>query len=520
ADLHRARPRHHLPSPRTTPSSRGVRRGRDAARARRRPPRRRRHRPRGLPGARGRLDGHRPDAHPGEGVGDPAVRVRGQADPHRLGVRGRAAARRRRRHHRREPPRRRSAHAGRAGRHRRRAGRAPARGRSSGPPTCPGRRTGRCHDVVVPAPARGQGDRRAVRWDGRSDAARGRAGGGRPRRGRSGSGSSRTLGDVVPPQRDRCHAARRRRPRACVPEGSRGAVRRHHQAPHPQRRLLPGRHPAVPAGGGRRELVADHRRRRRQGGHADLRRPGRHAARRARHHAHLRVQRGRREARRRGALARRTPQGRARPRGHRLHQGRPDPLDRRRGHDDLDAARGRSRRPGLAHRHRHERRAAAARARLPGAHGRPRPLRVRERVQVDHQDDADDVRRRAGLLDRARLGGRRADQGLEPHRHPQAALRVAGREGHHRRDRLGPDRRHREGRGPHRRQGLAGGQARPRGRQGLLAPVVPRVGRRAGPALRGLPSHHQGRHRADRGQGGPVPRGLQRAAGDRRHHHL
>ena len=79
------------------------------------------------------------------------------------------------------------------------------------------------------------------------------------------------------------------------------------------------------------------------------------------------------------------------------------------------------RRPRRDDRHRHGRPAAAPRPRLPGADGRPRPVRLRQRLQVDHPHDAHDVRREDGVLDRPRLGDRRADQADEPDRHPQAA---------------------------------------------------------------------------------------------------
>ena len=63
---------------------------------------------------------------------------------------------------------------------------------------------------------------------------------------------------------------------------------------------------------------------------------------------------------------------------------------------------------------------AAPRPRLPGPDGGARPLRVHQRLQVDHPDDADDLRRPHGVLDRPRLGHRRPDQGREPDRHPAA----------------------------------------------------------------------------------------------------
>ena len=103
----------------------------------------------------------------------------------------------------------------------------------------------------------------------------------------------------------------------------------------------------------------------------------------------------------------------------RRRPGRPDLLHRRRRHDDQRAPEARGRRPRRDGGDRHERRPAAARARLPGADGRARPLRVHQRLQVDDPHDADDVRRRDGVLDRPRLGDRRADQAGQPDRHPE-----------------------------------------------------------------------------------------------------
>ena len=130
----------------------------------------------------------------------------------------------------------------------------------------------------------------------------------------------------------------------------------HHAVPHPDRRLLPGRHPAHGAGGRPRRLAPDHRRRRRPRGHPHLRRPARDGPDRARHHADLRLQRGGRALRRRRPLARRPPHRPARPGRHRPHEGRPDPLHRRRRHDDQHAAGRGHRRPRRDDRDRHERR--------------------------------------------------------------------------------------------------------------------------------------------------------------------
>ena len=81
---------HALPRPAVPaahPAPRRVRRARHRRRRRRRPPGRRADRPGVVPRAGGRLDRHRPDAHPAQGVGHPAVRHQRQAGPGRLGVR-------------------------------------------------------------------------------------------------------------------------------------------------------------------------------------------------------------------------------------------------------------------------------------------------------------------------------------------------------------------------------------------------------------------------------------------------
>ena len=70
-----------------------------------------------------------------------------------------------------------------------------------------------------------------------------------------------------------------------------------------------------------------------------------------------------------------------------------------------------------------------------------------------------------------------ATDGRDPdpvaHRHPARPAPARQRASRHRRGRLGPGPRHREGRGPGRRRPVAGGHARPRRRHRLLAPVVP-----------------------------------------------
>ncbi|CAA9387722.1 MAG: probable sulfite oxidase, partial [uncultured Nocardioides sp.] len=212
----------------------------------------------------------------------------------------------------------------------------------------------------------------------------------------------------------------------------------------------------------------------------------------------------------------RAPHRRPRPGRDQEHQGRPDRLHRRRGDDDRDAAQRGHRRPGRDDRVRHERRAPAPRARLPRAHGRSRPLRLRQRLQVDHQDHPHDVRRGAGLLDRARVGHGRSDQDLQPHRHPQGAVQHRRGRHVHRWRGLGPGGGHRPRRGAHRRGCLAAGRARPRRRQRLLAPVVRQVGREARPALPRHSGDQQGRRRADGCPYEDLPGGLQRHPGDLR----
>ncbi len=71
----------------------------------------------------------------------------------------------------------------------------------------------------------------------------------------------------------RCPPRPTRRP--SFPTGTGRQGRRHQRLPDSQQRLLPGRHPAQPAGRQRRRLHAHHRRRRRQGAHVHLRRAAR-----------------------------------------------------------------------------------------------------------------------------------------------------------------------------------------------------------------------------------------------------
>ncbi len=81
--------------------------------------------------------------------------------------------------------------------------------------------------------------------------------------------------------------------------------------------------------------------------------------------------------------------------------------------------------------------------------------------QVAHPHAGHDVRRRDGLLDRARLGHRRADPHPVPDRHPARPQPARAGRGRHGRRRLGPAAGHREGRGPRGRAALAAGPARP-----------------------------------------------------------
>ena len=212
------------------------------------------------------------------------------------------------------------------------------------------------------------------------------------------------------------------RARGAVPDRRRGPLPRHHATARQDRRLLPRRHPARRTDRRHRRLVADDRRDGRPRARAHLRRPPRDALDRARHHAHLRLQQRRRSLRRRRPLARRPAHRPARA-GGRAGRRRPDLQYRRRRHDDRHAVRARHRRPRRDDRDRHERRAAPARARLPGPHGGPRALRLRQRLQVDRADHADDVRRARLVLDQARLGHPCPDQGLQPDRHTQGARR-------------------------------------------------------------------------------------------------
>ena len=137
-------------------------------------------------------------------------------------------------------------------------------------------------------------------------------------------GAGRWIGEP-PPRRDRRRPARRRPTRRRRSRRPRGEVPRHHAVPDPQRRLLPGRHPArrcpiVDVDDWTLTIDGDVD----QEVDADLRRPPRDAA----------VERDitltcvsnerRRPVRRRRPLARRTAHRRARPGRHRRRR-RPDP---------------------------------------------------------------------------------------------------------------------------------------------------------------------------------------------------
>ncbi len=98
---------------------------------------------------------------------------------------------------------------------------------------------------------------------------------------------------------------------------------------------------------------------------------------------------------------------------------------------------------------------------------------------------------------------------------PQGPGARHGRPDLHRRHRLGTARRRRRGRGAGRRRALAEGHARPERRPRLLAPVVPRVGRRARPAPALLPCHRPRRpgpdDRAHLARSRTVPAGSRRS---------
>ena len=338
--------------------ARGVRDPRDPRRDGGRSPGRVAAQPGGLARARGRLDGHRPHAHPGEGVGGGQLRDGRQAHP-----RGQRAGRDAacwppwpassrsapsssardcsccsspcppsRRCPGRPPPRRRAARPGDRGRRARGARLAHRRRRVAAPQTSRARRD-----------ASTGPQRRTVLVLGAAAVAMGVAG--------QWVTTVRTrISDVVLPRPSQAADA--------LPEGLEATVRRHHRAAHAQRRVLPRRHPPDRADRGRGRLDADHRRRRRAGAHLHLRRDRRDAADRARHHPDLRQQRGRRHVRRRRPVARRAAHRPPRD-GRRRRPGRPDPVHRRGRHEDQHAAGGRHRRPRHDGRHRHERPAAA-----------------------------------------------------------------------------------------------------------------------------------------------------------------
>ncbi len=141
---------------------------------------------------------------------------------------------------------------------------------------------------------------------------------------------------------------------------------------------------------------------------------------------------------------------------------RPDLQPLHRGHDHLHPGAGPDRRPRGARRRRDERRAAArpmhgfpARLVTPGLYGFVGATKWLTR------HPGHDLPGRERLLDRPRVGHRRAHPHPVTHRHPARAEPARCRPRRHRRRRLGAAARHREGRGARRRQRVAGGQARP-----------------------------------------------------------
>ena len=216
-------------------------------------------------------------------------------------------------------------------------------------------------------------------------------------------------------------------PAPAVPAGADLGIEDLSPVPDPQRGLLPHRH--RPPGAGHRpdDLVRPGRRHGRGGGLDDLRGAPRAAAGRARRHAHLRLERGRRQPRRQRDLARLPDPRAARARAAAARRRHGAVAQRGRLHRRHPARR--ADRPGPAEPagRRHERRAAPARARLPRPHGRARPVRLRLRDQVGRRAQGDDVRGGRGLLDAARLVRPRPDQARLAHRRPRRGRRPRGR---------------------------------------------------------------------------------------------
>ena len=116
------------------------------------------------------------------------------------------------------------------------------------------------------------------------------------------------------------------------------------------------------------------------------------------------------------------------PGGRRRRRRRLRPPDLRGRLELRDAALRADRRPRRDAGRRHERQAAADRARLPGPHDRARALRLRLGHQVGRRLRGHPLRRRRGLLDRARLVGAGSGQDRLAHRRaPLGCRRRPGR---------------------------------------------------------------------------------------------
>ena len=231
-------------------------------------------------------------------------------------------------------------------------------------------------------------------------------------------------------------------------------------------------------------------------------------------------QRGRRPLRRRRPLARRAGSATCSTSAGRRQHGatrscRPTSTASR-SRTPLEVAHRRPRRDG---RDRHEGKGVLrASTGFPARLCHARPLRIRGRHQVAGAAAREQVRRRAGLLDQARLGDRRADQGLEPGSTPRrrwpASMPAA-------RSSIG-------GVAWAQRRGIAKvevsiddgdwqqAELGPEADRRLLAPVVPRVGRLLRPSRHRRTRHHRGRRGPDRGPRRPLPRRRQRLAVARR----
>ena len=115
----------------------------------------------------------------------------------------------------------------------------------------------------------------------------------------------------------------------------------------------------------------------------------------------------------------------------------------------------------------------------PGPHAGAGTVRLRLRHQVAAAHRVHQLRGPHRLLDGARLGHRRPDPHPEPHRGAAVAGNAAEGQAGHRRRRLGPAPRDRQGRDPHRRGRVEGSQARRRRWHRPVAAVVLRL--RPGP---------------------------------------